>query len=230
MKPIRKLTTNQHNTLLLTHKFRFITSSLLATHRSINQSASQRTLETLRATGYLNRHYNKTYKLQGKAARYYLSKQGIKYLKENTDIQPEILNLHYKNKNMSRGYIDHSIEVYRLYLQFIKQHPDHQAFSRIELSRDTSYITPAPDLHLEDPSGAQSDIFVDLFTNTQAWVIKKRVDQYIQQHENGEWSGEYPEVHIYCDSQRQAESVEAYIKKRFEDEFIEGLTTHVRVI
>lgn len=230
MKPTRKLTSNQHTTLLLVHKFRFVTSALLSAHKQVNQSASLRTLTALLKSGYLNRHYDSSYKLQGKAARYYLSKQGIQYLKDHpdVDIDPKVLNLHYKNKSMSQGYIDHCIDVYTLYLQLKDQYPSHEIFSRQELARDERYITPAPDLHLEAISDTQNDIFVDIFTSTQTWIIKKRVDAYIDHYEDGEWDGEYPEVHIYCDKQSQIESVQKHIQERFENEFIEGLNISLR--
>lgn len=221
MKPTRKLNSNQHITLLLTHKFRFVPSSLLAAHRSINQSSSRRTLGTLRTTGYLNRHYDKTYKLQGKSARYYLSKQGIQYLKANTDTDPLTLNLHYKNKNMGQAYIDHCIDTYSLYLRLIQQYPNHEVFSRIELSRDEDHLDPKPDLYLQASSEADRSIFVDIFSNTQTWVIKKRIDQYLEHYEE-EWEeDEYPSVFIYVASTRLAEQLNEYVVKRMDDLLIE---------
>jgi hypothetical protein len=74
----RPLNPNQLNTLLFLFKFRFGTSQLLSSaFGNKSRRSMHQTLKILEEQEYIAKHYNASYKLQGRPAAYYLLPNAI---------------------------------------------------------------------------------------------------------------------------------------------------------
>jgi predicted transcriptional regulator len=77
----RPLNNNQQDILRLLYKFRFSTSELIAKYlNKPNVKLVQKKLKLLEDRGYVAKRYDKSYKLRGKAARYYLTPKAARLL------------------------------------------------------------------------------------------------------------------------------------------------------
>lgn len=116
-KPDRQLNQNQLDILNLIYRHRFATTSLLS------QSLANRTgillrLGTLAKHGYVDRHFDASYRLRGKHASYYLTPKGLRVLKDrtsNADITEKIIKNSYKDKTARKQFINHNLTIYTLH-------------------------------------------------------------------------------------------------------------------
>lgn len=76
------LNPNQIHLLTLLYKFRFITPKLIAAYKKSSLSSTNHSLAVLMSRGYIERNFFSRYRIQGKAAEYYLSAKGIAYLRD----------------------------------------------------------------------------------------------------------------------------------------------------
>jgi len=228
MKAHRKnLNVNQLVLLQLMHKFRFVTAPLLAEHKSVDKSVITRSLQRLKEQGYVDRFYDKSYKLLGKPATYFLTKKSINYLKENTAIDETSLNSHYKNRRVGTPFIEHSLAIYHTYLDIENQQPDtFDIYTRIEIAGDDSFPHTPPALYLsrKNPSNKLANHYMlDIFAeDTQFWLIRKRIDQYVEHFEDGNWlESEYPSIIILYPSHSLKEKALEHIENAKDNNFIE---------
>src|SRR5579864_8804342 len=106
-KPRQPLNQQQAEILLILYKFRFATHALIVSYQELKSPSYTRyRLANLLEQGYIARKYSGKDKIAGKPAKYYLSNKGIKYLIHDTDLNPKVLNLIYKDKYASDGFID----------------------------------------------------------------------------------------------------------------------------
>ncbi len=70
----------------------------------------QNKLQTLEARGFIGKHYDKSYKLAGRAAEYFLTPKGARQLPADSTNEWAIKAL-YKNKTVSPEFITHCLNV-----------------------------------------------------------------------------------------------------------------------
>lgn len=223
------LNNNQLELLHSIHKFRFVTAPLLAEQRSVDKSVITRSLKVLKDRGYIDRKYDKSYKLLGKPARYYLAKRSINYLKQlykDNDSELKGVELHYKTPHLGEPYIDYCLAIYKAYLSIEAKHPNiFHIFSRIETSSDKAFPKIPPALYLRRKELLEDEIneyLVDIFTDTPYWLIRKRIDQYIEHYEDGDWGeGDYPKILLVCPTQSIVDKATRYIEKAQDDAFLD---------
>ena len=205
-KKERKLNKGQVAVLKLLYRYRFTTSELLA--KAENQKHLQVTrsrLATLEKQGYIGKRYDNSYKLLGKFASYYLLPKGLQYLKSIEAAEPQIIKMIYNDRKASDKFVDFCLQVCRIAQALISFYGEEaKIFTRTELLDYDYFPQPQPDLYMSIKREPVRHYFVDLYDdNTPAFVMAKKLRQYIDHHESGEWDSTdsaYPEIVIACTS------------------------------
>jgi len=176
VKRNNKLSEKQINVLITIYRFRFITIPLLAKYNLVSNQSMAGSIKVLEESGLINKRYNSSYKLQGKAARYFLSPKAIKLFKDNDDINQHSLNLFYKTKLLSEDAVDSHIQTLQTYLEYkAKLNNNYTLKSKYELYKHEDQPDPPSDIYARSNNKQQSDIFIEIHNNSQAFIIQKRL-------------------------------------------------------
>jgi len=176
MKRHNKLSEKQINILIVIYRFRFITIPLLAKYNEVSNQSIAGSLKVLEESGLINKRYNSSYKLQGKAARYFLSPKAIKLFKDNDDINQHSLNLFYKTKLLSEDAVDSHIQTLQTYIDYkAKLTGNFTLKTKYELYKHEDQPDTPSDIYARSNNKQQSDIFIEIHNNSQAFVIQKRL-------------------------------------------------------
>ena len=176
MKRHNKLSEKQINILIVIYRFRFITIPLLAKYNEVSNQSIAGSLKVLEESGLINKRYNSSYKLQGKAARYFLSPKAIKLFKDNDDINQHSLNLFYKTKLLSEDAVDSHIQTLQTYIDYrAKLTSNYTLKTKYELYKHEDQPDPPSDIYARSNIKQQSDIFIEIHNNSQAFIIQKRL-------------------------------------------------------
>ena len=191
------LNVNQLHLLKLLFKFRFLTSGLLAQYKNIHRVNAKKALDVLVNRGYAGVYFDKSYRLLGMSGRYYLTPLGITYLKDKLDFDPKALHNMYKNRSVSQNFIDHHIATGEVFLHFYELYPHKfEIFTRSETQPFEAFPAPRPDLYLnrkEPNQDKPNEYLLDIFTDTQFFIIKKRIDALVEHFDTGDWpNSQYP--------------------------------------
>lgn len=217
-----KLNPKQTQILLLTYKFRFITTSLLAEYKQTSTLWTiQKSLTVLVKQGYLYRRYEKHYKIDRLPALYFLTPKAMQQLKGNPELNSKVLHARYKDRYLQQSTIDHHLLVFQTYLDIKQQHPDRfTIFTKYELWGYDHLPDPLPDLYLTQDKG--TDIMVDIYTtSTQPYLIRKRIDQLIKHYEDSSDQDSYPDIQIIVPTKYIEESLNRYIEKKKDERYID---------
>lgn len=219
-KPTKRynLNTNQIQLLKTLYRFRFITANFLATYKHINRFNSRKSLQILLDQDYVASHYNSSYKLFGKGARYYLTTKGLKYLRENTELNQAVLHAMYKNKSVTEGFVDHCVTANDVYLQFRDTYPGtFKIFTRSDAAEFDYFPDPRPDIFLnriEPVQDQASEYFIELYHDKLIGYARKRLDTLLEHYEDGEWGEDkYPTLCFVLADTRNENTFIAYAQK-----------------
>lgn len=220
------LNSKQVHLLKLIYRFRFVTADLVASYKHISKRAVNDAFSILLKQEYIARHYNSSYRLHGKSARYYLAPKALKLLRDKYELDKDVLHASYKDKSVSEAFIDHNLGIFSTCLAVRSLYPDqYTVFTKSELVEYDYFPKPYPDLYVTRTNEADdkpSDFMIDIFENTLAFIVQKRVDQYIQHYEDDEWVDKiYPAVILICPNSRMAEKIQKYIEGKKDDKYIE---------
>lgn len=217
----RKLTKSQLDLLTLLYKFRFATTSLLATHRHKNPVTIYGTLQILLKNKYIAKNYSASYKLAGRGAEYYLTNAGILYLRDNDLFNDAVLHAMYKNKHLGQPFIQKCLLIYQTYIHLLVQYKANmKIYTRSELQGAVGFPEPLPDLYIT--TGKENSYLLDIFTDNLFFLVKKRIDQLLAHYESGDWDeGAYPTLLLVFTDSRIETKAQAYIEKKKDDSFIE---------
>jgi DNA-binding PadR family transcriptional regulator len=216
----RKLTNPQLDLLKLLYKFRFATSTLLAAHRQKNPVTIYGTLQLLLKAQYIAKNYAPSYKLAGRGAEYYLTNTGIRYLRDYENFNQSVLHAMYKNKSLGQPFIQKCLRIYKVYIKLQAQYGTGLTIlTRSEVADNDGFPAPLPDLYLYSNG---TDYFLELFSDSLFFLVKKRIDQHIRHYESDAWSeAAYPTLLFVLPDSRLESKTQAYIEKTLDTAFIE---------
>ena len=223
----RKPSPLQLELLKLLYKFRFATVPLLASHKHKSLVTITQSLKTLLDKKYIARNYSPAYKLAGRGAEYYLTNDGIRFLKQNYKLSDAVLHAMYKNKTIGQPFIQKCLLIYQLYIKLQKQYPDIcTILSRSELAEAKGFPEPLPDLYFYNDN---NDYMLDIFTDNLFYLVKKRIDQLIKHFEGYDWTEPtYPAILLLFPDSRLEAKAHTYIEKVKDDNYIED--ADIRII
>ena len=217
----RKLNTKQINILKTAYKFRYLTPDNLARHRNITHNSAYSALKILHSNGYLGMKYNKNYRLMNKSARYYLTPQAVKYLRQSDPgLNEDILNSRLREKGKSSDFVDYQVAVHAAYLDVRQARGENVLIQTAsELAETEGVIKPYPALYVRDK---KTHFFVELTGDQHLFLVKKRIRKYLEHYESDDWSWDsYPNVRIVRRLKSDRKKLEAYIEEKMDDNYLD---------
>ena len=170
--------------------------------------------------------YDNTYRIERKSAFYYLTKEGMRYLRDNFNVDKRAIHTMYKNASVSEPFARHCLDIFSAYLSLHALYPDtFNIFTRPEVLEYDYMPDPTPDLYLgriNPIDQGTNEYLLDILTDTQFFIIKKRIDLYVKHFDDGEWTkGAYPTVLIVCDNSNVEDKIARYVQKQLDDTYID---------
>lgn len=236
MKRLYKLNDKQIHILKITYKFRFVTSGLLARYKGLsNYSVMNKALAILVERGYLHRKYEDDYRIQGKSASYSLNAKGISYLRDEQAIYEQVLHSYYKNKSVTQTFVDHNLDVFAAYIALRDSYPGtFRIFTKAELAIFDFFPKAKPDIYMnrvKHKDGSQNEFMLDVLSDTQLFVLKKRFTALLEHFESGDWEAEsetiYPSILLVCTDAGVERRLQTHIAKVLENAGIDELELKV---
>lgn len=233
----RPLNNEQVEVLRLLYRHRFSTNELTAKYLDkTNIKVVQKKLKILEDQGLIAKRYEKTYKLQGRPAEYYLTPKGARLLKTKDDpksndsqkvTEQGIKNL-YKNPNISEDYIKHCLNILKVALHFKTLYSDKlDPFTRMQMIPFNYLPSWRPDLFLSLHTGAKATskrFFLDIWDGTRPFFVSVRKARgYITYSESGDWLAvnEFPVILMLCDNVKNETKLRRQIRKALEESYEE---------
>lgn len=194
----KKLNEEQVAVLQLLWRFRFASSEQIAKSQAKPSSrAVQKRLKILEDQDLIAKRYDKSYKLQGKPAAYYLKPQGARTLeacKPREADEPINIKRLYKDKDASEGFIEHCKNILGVYLALRDLYPGKKLYfitkSRLSYEKFDFMPNPLQDacICIKTRKGDRY-FFLDIFEDNQPFfVLIRRIKKYLEYAGSGEWA------------------------------------------
>jgi hypothetical protein len=190
----------------------------------------QKQLKILEDQKFIAKRYDKSYKLRGKPAAYYILPSGARQLETSPD-EPINYKRIYKEKNVSDAFISHCSHVVDLYLGLKTQLPEDDTFAyatKSELSYDRYdyFPYPLPDVYIRlKKIKNEPKFFLDIFDEKQPYfVLVRRIKRYLAYSESRAWDDTntlFPIVLIACSSTSDQKRLHKRIFKELQDSYEE---------
>ena len=233
----KKLNKEQVAVLQLLYRFRFASSEQIARYQEKpSNKFIQKRLKILEDQSLIAKRYDKSYKLKGKPAAYYLLPQGARALIQYANRRPdEPINIKriYKDKDVSESFIEHCLNVLSVYLALKALYPAKGKlgyFTKSQLSYEKYDFFPSPlqdaYVHLKT-SKSDQHFFLDIFEDSQPFfVLIRRIKKYLDYAGSGEWArydtdGELPTVLLVVDNKSVHKRLRKRIAKELRDSYEE---------
>jgi len=192
----KKLNQEQLAVLNLLYTFRFASSEQVAKYSDKKSSKHvQKRLKILEDQAYIAKHYDKSYKLKGKPAAYYLLPKGARALAQlDNRKKDEPINIKriYKDKDVSEGFIQHCLNLLGIYLELYAVYSKRLGFytkSDLKYEQFDFYPQPLPDAQIHISAGDNGkNFFLDIFEDGQPFfVLIRRIKKYLEYAGSGDW-------------------------------------------
>ena len=218
IKRHNKLSEKQINILITIYRFRFITIPLLAKYNEVSNQSIAGSLKVLEEMGLIEKRYISSYRIQGKAARYFLSPKAIKLFKDNEDINQHSLNLFYKTKLLSEDAVDSHIQTLQTYIDYkAKLTNNYTLKTKYELYKHEDQPDPPSDIYARSNNKQQSDIFIEIHNNQQTFVIQKRLT-YLAEFIEDNYDDKQPKVILITNKKdKKLEKIVENINEEYSD-------------
>lgn len=223
-KPIthHKLNAKQLYILKQIYKFRFTTAPLLAKYKGLKSRHSMyMTLEKLKDQDYLAKRIDVNDVFRNKGGRYYLTLKTLKLLRDEHGFNKRVLLTMRNNSSVTEKFIDSQIDIFKVSLALRNSYPNtFDLFTKTELGDYDYFPSPPPDLYinrLNRKEGIENEYLLDVIGDNQLFVTIKRIKQYIEHYESGDWEAttksEYPTVLLICPSGKIEQRIQEEISK-----------------
>jgi len=145
-------------------------------------------LKILEDQGYIAKRYDKSYKLRGKPAAYYLLPYGARAVlsAENINTASPLFVVHlYKAKHVSEDFIQHCLNIVNVFLALHELYGNRLTFfSKIDLkSQELEDLPqPLPDAYFYIESAEErKEYFLNIFADSQPFfVLVRRIKKYLE--------------------------------------------------
>jgi hypothetical protein len=238
----RALNDSQLDILRLLYKFRFSSSELVTRYQGKGSiKLVQKKLKVLEDQGYIGKRYDKSYRLQGKAAAYYLTPKAARLLRQlkqqlkdsgskdkpSMEIRDRGIKQLYKNKTVSEDFITHCLNILTVYLKLRDLYGDRcKFFTRVELAMFSYFPTWLPDAYFSLIPSPNSKVtpkrfFLDIWDGTRPFFISvRKARNYLTYSEEGDWltdQADFPAVLMVCDTKKNETKLRRQIVKALDD-------------
>ena len=227
----RQLNNNQIQNLKTVLKFRYVTTDNLANYQSITSNSAYSALEILSKAGYLEKIYEKSYRLLNKSARYFLTQQALTFLRSQPDIQLDeaIWKSRKTDGKKTPDFIDLQVVLHAAYNDLIRRFGDKVAIdTALELHGTEGVIKPLPGLLVRPTIG--KNFFVEIADGQHLFFVRKRIRKYIENYESNEWEWDaYPNVYFIRSSASDRTRLRKFVYQLMEDNYLDDddFTFHI---
>lgn len=221
----RKLNKQQLDVLSWLLKYRFSTAKQITAHLGrTDPKGIQTKLQILEAQDLISKRYDKSYRLAGRGAEYYLTPKGARALGEalpDVKIHENVMKSLYKNKTVSDAFLRHCTGIVDVVLKLQDLYGENlRIFSSSEI-RHYSYIPEwTPDLFLSyrtTPRAEPLRAFLDVWDDGKPFFVSvKKMRNYLTFAEDGGWnydSGDFPAVLAICPTNHDQKKLNRQMKK-----------------
>jgi hypothetical protein len=219
----RQLNNNQIQNLKTVLKFRYVTTDNLANYQSITTNSAYSALEILSKAGYLEKIYEKSYRLLNKSARYFLTQQALTFLRSQADIQlaDAIWKSRKSDGKKTPDFIDLQVALHKAYNDLIARFGDKIVIDTgLELHGTEGVIKPLPGLLVRPNTG--KNFFVEVVDGQHLFFIRKRIRKYIENYESNEWESDtYPNVYFIRSSASDRTRLRKFVYQQMEDNYLD---------
>lgn len=223
----RPLNKQQIRTLHLLYWYRFCTAKQLAhSFKKPIPKAIQNKLQILEEQQLIGKRYDKSYRLQGRPAEYYITPKGARTLEvaqPNTTNQWATKSL-YKNKTVSDDFLRHTIAVTNASKQLRTVYSNKvEILTKSYMAQFASYPTWAPDLHVKIPTHGEAPAkhyFVDIWDGTKPFFVSvRKTRNYVNFKESGDWEEDeqFPAVLAICETVQLQKKLNRQMKRVLSD-------------
>lgn len=228
----RQLNHKQILTIKVVLTFRYVTTDNLAAYRNITHNSAYSALQILHAAGYLGKIHEKSYRLLNKSARYFLTQQGLDYLRQeaNLGLDDAIWKSRRADAKKSNDFIDLQVAIHNAYNGLVARLPvGSTIMTALDMYGVEGIIKPLPGLFVEPKKGKQ--FFVELADGQHLFLAKKRIRKYIQNYEDNEWEWDtYPDVYIVRSSATDRSRLRKYVEEQMDDNYLDADDFSFRVV
>ena len=227
----RQLNNNQIQNLKTVLKFRYVTTDNLAHYQSITTNSAYSALEILSKAGYLEKIYEKSYRLLNKSARYFLTQQALTFLHHQADIQLDdaIWKSRKTDGKKTPDFTDLQVALHAAYNDLMARFGDKIAIdTALELHGTEGVIKPVPGLLVRPNTG--KNFFVEVADGQHLFFVRKRIRKYIENYESNEWEWDtYPNVYVIRSSASDRTRLRKFVYQLMEDNYLDDddFTFHI---
>lgn len=223
----RPLNEQQIKVLHWLYHVRFSTCKQVAKHlRKTDHKTIQNKLQILEQQGFIGKRYDKSYKLQGRPAEYYLTPKGARELDKR---KPDTTNTWavkalYKNKTVSDEFLAHCINVTETMFLLQSLYGDKlYIFPKSHMVQYGHYPSWTPDLYLtlKVPGKEQRQAyFLDIWDSIKPFFVSVRKSRnYLIFNDSGDWLADrdYPAILAICEGEKSQKKLNRQIKRMLDD-------------
>ena len=235
----RPLNKQQLRVLFILYWYRFCTSKQIAVSLKRSDPKSiQSKLKVLEDQELISKRYDKTYKLAGRPAEYYITLKGERALEK---AQPDTTNPWatkslYKNKTVSDEFLRHTITVAEKAQRLRALYGDKPwILPKSYMAKYSVYPTWTPDLHIKTPERGETpakQYFLDIWDGTKPFFVSvRKTRNYVNFKESGDWQEDepYPAILAICEDAHTQKKLNRQMKRildeSWDDELVFATTT-----
>jgi DNA-binding HxlR family transcriptional regulator len=222
--------------------YRFCTSKQLALSLNKNSHKTiQNKLQILEAQSLIGKRYDKSYKLAGCPAEYFITPKGARALEK---AKPNTTNIWatkslYKNKTVSDDFVKHCIAIRETGIRLFDLYGEQEAKKLLRITKTymvqfSEYPSWTPDLYLQYHPTKNTTLhyFLDIWDGTKPFFVTVRKTQnYVKFKEEGEWIEDtpFPAILAICEDAYTQKKLNRQMKRilsdAWDDELIFATTT-----
>lgn len=222
----KPLNSKQLAILRLLYRFRFATTELLTLAlETKSKSKMNERLKILLEQEYIGRKYEPEYRLLRKHASYYLLPKGMNALKgSDGNYDKAILHNIHKDKTASDQFIDHSLNVFKVYCDLKAKYEDRlRFFTKSQLTHFDYFPKPLPDAYIRLKDNDQErQYFLEMLQSTRPFFVSiRKVQKFVSYVDEDEWGvtdTDLPTVLLVCNDKTLQFRLEKYLTKLDDNE------------
>ena len=229
----RPLNKQQLRVLFVLDWYRFCTSKQIATSLKRSDPKSiQNKLKVLEDQELISKRYDKSYKLAGRPAEYYITPKGARALEA---AQPDTTNPWatkslYKNKTVSDEFLRHTVTVTDVAQRLRALYGDKPwILPKSYMAKYSFYPKWTPDLHLKIPKRGETPTkhyCVDVWDGSKPFFVSvRKTRNYVNFKESGDWQEDepYPAVLAICEDAYAQKKLGRQMKRILDDSWDDEL-------
>lgn len=221
MKQTRQLNQSQLDLLHVLYRFRFATRSLLSGYfQKPNNTSLYSKVTILEKHGYIGSRYDKSYKLAGREAEYYITPKGVRALREAdvTDITDYDISASYKDKTVSEQYVRQIILLFAFRNLLVTTHPKLKYFTARDIQHLDYFPKKKPTAFLSLKIGDETKRFFLEYipAHTSTGSIKGKLRHYSQYFDEDAWGvteTDFPAILFVAEDGMTEQGVRWHIKR-----------------